>query len=338
MRGHLRARGCSTVRSTNLAYVPEQQTDFIFSAVGEQLGFVGAGVLLLALRGGGLAGAADGPAGPGQLRAAAVFGGLRPAGLLGLRERRDEHGDHAGGRHPPALPLLRRVVDRSSSSPPSGIDGQRARPERPVTDPVPGRWRPRPGSRPAQGRPVDGRPPRAGREHVDRGHAPPMPATRPMPGPGRGPVPDGAGVGGQRRPAQPAPDGGPPRDRVAAAPAVVLHRPAGRAWCSPTPSAGSRPPGRSPTSCSAGSSRASTSTWWRCAWSAARAPIYFAELDLRGRSGRSVHSCRPSDALTVALLQPVPVPILIDRRLFEGGDVDRWRRTADPVSTVARRR
>ncbi len=32
---------------TNLAYVPEQQTDFIFSAVGEQLGLVGAGVLLL---------------------------------------------------------------------------------------------------------------------------------------------------------------------------------------------------------------------------------------------------------------------------------------------------
>jgi rod shape determining protein RodA len=33
---------------TNLAYVPEQQTDFIFSAVGEQLGLVGAGALLLA--------------------------------------------------------------------------------------------------------------------------------------------------------------------------------------------------------------------------------------------------------------------------------------------------
>ena len=32
---------------TNLAYVPSQQTDFIFSAVGEQLGFVGGGVLLL---------------------------------------------------------------------------------------------------------------------------------------------------------------------------------------------------------------------------------------------------------------------------------------------------
>jgi bifunctional DNase/RNase len=50
--------------------------------------------------------------------------------------------------------------------------------------------------------------------------------------------------------------------------------------------------------------------------------VYFAEIDLQGRSGRSVHSCRPSDALTVALLQPVPVPILIDRRLLElDGDV-----------------
>ena len=50
--------------------------------------------------------------------------------------------------------------------------------------------------------------------------------------------------------------------------------------------------------------------------------VYFAELDLRGRNGRSVHSCRPSDGLTIALLQPTPVPILIDRRLFEqAGDV-----------------
>jgi bifunctional DNase/RNase len=50
--------------------------------------------------------------------------------------------------------------------------------------------------------------------------------------------------------------------------------------------------------------------------------IYFAELDLQGRTGRSVHSCRPSDGLTVALLQPVAVPILIDRRLLElDGDV-----------------
>lgn len=33
--------------ATNLAQVPEQQTDFIFSAVGEQLGFVGSAVVLL---------------------------------------------------------------------------------------------------------------------------------------------------------------------------------------------------------------------------------------------------------------------------------------------------
>jgi bifunctional DNase/RNase len=51
--------------------------------------------------------------------------------------------------------------------------------------------------------------------------------------------------------------------------------------------------------------------------------IYFAELDLRGRNARSVHSCRPTDALTVALRQAVPVPILIDVRLFETrGDVE----------------
>jgi uncharacterized protein len=52
-------------------------------------------------------------------------------------------------------------------------------------------------------------------------------------------------------------------------------------------------------------------------------PVYFAELDLRGTSARSVLSCRPSDALVVALLQPVPVPILVDDRLFATeGDVD----------------
>jgi bifunctional DNase/RNase len=50
--------------------------------------------------------------------------------------------------------------------------------------------------------------------------------------------------------------------------------------------------------------------------------IYFAELDLRGRTGRSVLSCRPSDALTLALHQPVQVPILVDARLLEhDGDV-----------------
>lgn len=42
-------RGLFHGPQTNLAYVPEQQTDFIFSAVGEQLGFVGAASVLLLL-------------------------------------------------------------------------------------------------------------------------------------------------------------------------------------------------------------------------------------------------------------------------------------------------
>ena len=46
---------------------------------------------------------------------------------------------------------------------------------------------------------------------------------------------------------------------------------------------------------------------------------YFAELDLQGPRQRTVLSCRPSDALGLALRASVPVPILVDVRLFEGG-------------------
>jgi bifunctional DNase/RNase len=64
---------------------------------------------------------------------------------------------------------------------------------------------------------------------------------------------------------------------------------------------------------------------------------YFAELDLRGRTGRNVYSCRPTDALAIALHQAVPVPILIDSRLFEQeGDVAPWSppaTAADPATT-----
>ena len=45
--GGIFGQGLFKGAQTNLAYVPYQQTDFIFSAVGEQLGFVGAGVLLV---------------------------------------------------------------------------------------------------------------------------------------------------------------------------------------------------------------------------------------------------------------------------------------------------
>ncbi len=39
-------KGLGKGTQTNLSYVPEQQTDFIFTAVGEQLGFVGSALLL----------------------------------------------------------------------------------------------------------------------------------------------------------------------------------------------------------------------------------------------------------------------------------------------------
>jgi rod shape determining protein RodA len=44
--GGLGGKGLFEGTQTNLAFVPEQQTDFIFTAVGEQLGFVGAVTLL----------------------------------------------------------------------------------------------------------------------------------------------------------------------------------------------------------------------------------------------------------------------------------------------------
>jgi rod shape determining protein RodA len=47
--GGFSGKGLFHGSQTNLSYVPEQQTDFIFSAVGEQLGFLGAATVLLLL-------------------------------------------------------------------------------------------------------------------------------------------------------------------------------------------------------------------------------------------------------------------------------------------------
>jgi rod shape determining protein RodA len=45
--GGITGQGLGKGTQTNLAYVPEQRTDFIFTAVGEQLGLVGSALLLL---------------------------------------------------------------------------------------------------------------------------------------------------------------------------------------------------------------------------------------------------------------------------------------------------
>jgi bifunctional DNase/RNase len=45
--------------------------------------------------------------------------------------------------------------------------------------------------------------------------------------------------------------------------------------------------------------------------------VYAAELDLMTVRGRELFDCRPSDAMVLALRQPVPSPILADERLLE---------------------
>ena len=54
-----------------------------------------------------------------------------------------------------------------------------------------------------------------------------------------------------------------------------------------------------------------------------QAGIVLAEMELSTARGREVVACRPTDALTLAVRQGVPAPILVDPRLFaEEGDVD----------------
>jgi rod shape determining protein RodA len=45
--GELTGRGLGRGIQTQLSFLPEKQTDFVFAAVGEELGFVGAGLMLL---------------------------------------------------------------------------------------------------------------------------------------------------------------------------------------------------------------------------------------------------------------------------------------------------
>ena len=54
-----------------------------------------------------------------------------------------------------------------------------------------------------------------------------------------------------------------------------------------------------------------------------QAGVVLAEMELSTTQGREVVACRPTDALTLAIRQGVPAPILLDERLFEPeGDVD----------------
>ena len=113
--GGLGGKGLFKGLETNLSYVPNQSTDFIFTAVAEQFGFAGS-ALLLALfvfviwrswR------AAVTVARPG--RDADLRGGAEHAGVPGVREHRHDDGHHARRRHHLAFHELLAVPRWSST-------------------------------------------------------------------------------------------------------------------------------------------------------------------------------------------------------------------------------
>ncbi len=123
--GGVLGKGLFKGTQTQLNIVPEQHTDFIFTAVGEELGFIGAATLLvlfaiLCWRIWRIAQLSHATAGDADLRRRARHGGV-PA----VPERRHDHGHHADHRHPAAPGQPRRLVHHRALRRP------RARPERP---------------------------------------------------------------------------------------------------------------------------------------------------------------------------------------------------------------
>ena len=106
-------------------FVPEQQTDFIFTVVGEELGFVGSACDPAALRRAALACAADRHAGRGPVRHARGDRHRLLVHLPDVREHRDGDRDHAGDRRPAAVRLVRRHQHVRQ------LDGDRPAGERP---------------------------------------------------------------------------------------------------------------------------------------------------------------------------------------------------------------
>ena len=116
--GELTGHGFMQGPLTKGGYVPEQHTDFIFSAVGEQFGLVGCGgvlalyaLLIVRVLAGGPALARD------QLGIADVRGVAAALALARLRERRHDHGDHAGHRASRCRSCPTAARRRSPSSP-----------------------------------------------------------------------------------------------------------------------------------------------------------------------------------------------------------------------------
>ena len=109
--GGIEGRGLFKGPETNLSYVPNQDTDFIFTAMAEQFGFVGSVVLLALFAVDNLAIVEGGRALARSGRVADLRRGPQHADVPGLRKRGHDHGHNARRRDHPALFELRRFVD-----------------------------------------------------------------------------------------------------------------------------------------------------------------------------------------------------------------------------------
>ena len=169
--GEKTGRGAENATQTSLNFLPEHHTDFIFAVVGETLRFRGLRAHPLALRATYMARFAYPDRCEEPVRRADRRRHHRDAAVPGLREHRDERGDHADHRRDRPAAELRRLVDA-----------------RDISGPRPAPLRPRAGARDggAQGE-GDHLPMRNQREKASAGHG----------RPGRDPS---RHAGGRRRP------------------------------------------------------------------------------------------------------------------------------------------
>ena len=109
--GGLFGQGLFDGSQTRSRFVPEQHTDFIFTVAGEELGLIGAGVLILLFAVAAVAGAVHLHARRRHVRPGRGGGHRLLVRLPDLPEHRDVPGHHAGDRRTPPAGVVRRVVD-----------------------------------------------------------------------------------------------------------------------------------------------------------------------------------------------------------------------------------
>ncbi len=137
--GGLFGQGLFHGSQTRSGFVPEQHTDFIFTVAGEELGLIGAGILIALLGGGDLARAGDRAAHRRRVRPGRRRGHRLLVRLPGVPEHRDVPGHHAGHRRAAAVRVVRRQLDvrgharhRAAPEHPPALDRVAADPLRPA--------------------------------------------------------------------------------------------------------------------------------------------------------------------------------------------------------------